>query len=94
VSDTDHERVPGTKEPWIEVKRRLYLNHPSCEAVLLIAPDVIDVRIDLRTKGGWDSIRLMEPQDVLRSPSCGLECCIAALYKGTPLDRGDEAAQT
>jgi Uma2 family endonuclease len=85
VSDTDHDRVAGTKEPWIEVKRRLYLNHPWCEAVLLIAPDVIDVRVDLRTDRGWESSRLNDRQDVLRIASCGLECRIADLYQGTPL---------
>jgi Uma2 family endonuclease len=27
ASDTDNEPVPGEKEPWIAVKRRLYLAH-------------------------------------------------------------------
>ena len=35
VSDTDHQSVPGEKEPWIAIKRRLYLAHAPCEACLL-----------------------------------------------------------
>jgi Uma2 family endonuclease len=86
VSDTDHQRVPGTKEPWIQVKRRLYLNHPWCEAVLLIAPTIIDVRVDLRAEGRWESTGLTQTQDILRIPSCGLECRVADLYAGAPLE--------
>jgi Uma2 family endonuclease len=41
VSDTDNEPVPGEKEPWIAMKRRLYLAHPPCEAVILIDPIVL-----------------------------------------------------
>lgn len=48
VSDTDNEPVPGEKEPWIATKRRLYLAHAPCEAVILIDPYRVDVSIDLR----------------------------------------------
>jgi hypothetical protein len=36
VSDTDHTPVPGEKEPWIGIKRRLYLAHPACVAVVQV----------------------------------------------------------
>src|SRR6266853_3779818 len=54
VSDTDNEPVPGENEPWIAIKRRLYLAHAPCEAVILIDP----YRVDLRTKGVWSARRL------------------------------------
>jgi Uma2 family endonuclease len=85
VSDTDNEPVPGAREPWIEVKRRLYLAHPPCEAVILIEPDRIEVRIDLRTKDRWVSSKLTRLDDRLTVPSCGLQCLVAELYGATPL---------
>ncbi len=85
VSDTDNEPVPGTREPWIEVKRRLYLAHPPCEAVIMIEPDRIEVRIDLRTKDRWVSSKLTRLDDRLTVRSCGLQCLVAELYEATPL---------
>lgn len=85
VSDTDHDPVPGTREPWIDVKRRLYLSHSPCEAVVLIEPNRVDVRIDLRGATGWVSARFTSLDDTLRIPSCGVACRIAALYAWTPL---------
>ena len=35
------------------IKRRLYLAHAACEAVILIDPYRVEVTIDLRTKDGW-----------------------------------------
>jgi Uma2 family endonuclease len=87
VSDTDNEPVPGTKEPWIAVKRRLYLAHPACEAVLLIDPYRIEVGIDLRTKDGWSSSTLTSLDEEMTIPSCGLLCLVADVYAGTPLRR-------
>ncbi len=102
VSDTDNEPVPGEKEPWIAIKRRLYLAHPHCEAMILIDPYRIEVRIDLRTKDlrtkdlrtkdlrtkdGWASIRFTRLDEQLTIPSCGLQCLVADVYNGTPLNR-------
>jgi Uma2 family endonuclease len=87
VSDTDHDPVPETKEPWIEVKRRLYLGHPACEAVILIDPYRVEVRMDLRAKNGWTSSTLTSLDDPLTVPSCGLQCLVADVYDGTPLRR-------
>jgi Uma2 family endonuclease len=85
VSDTDNEPVPGTREPWIAVKRRLYLAHPPCEAVILIEPDHIEVRIDLHTKDRWVASKLTRLDDTLTIPGCGLQCLVADLYEATPL---------
>jgi Uma2 family endonuclease len=87
VSDTDNEPVPGEKEPWISIKRRLYLAHAPCEAVILIDPYRVDVRIDLHTKDGWTARRLMSLDERLAIPSCGLQCLVSDVYSGTPLTR-------
>jgi Uma2 family endonuclease len=87
VSDTDNVAVPGEKEPWIAIKRRLYLAHPPCEAVVLIDPYRVEVKIDLRTKDGWIADRLTRLDELLTIPSCGRKCPIGDIYDGTPLNR-------
>lgn len=85
VSSTDYERVPGGREPWIEVKRRLYLAHPPCEAVVIIEQSRIEVRVDTRTDVGWTSAKLKSADDALVLPSFGLRCRVGNLYDATPL---------
>jgi Uma2 family endonuclease len=87
VSDTDNTPVPGEKEPWIAIKRRLYLAHPPCEAVLLIDPYRVEVRTDLRVAHGWKSQRLTRLDEWLTIPACGLHCPVGAVYDRTPLNR-------
>ncbi len=82
---TDDFLVPGTKEPWINVKRQIYLDHEPCEAVLIIEQDRIEVRVDLKTEAGWRSETREGPQAELVLPSFGLQCSVGALYEGTPL---------
>jgi Uma2 family endonuclease len=85
VSDTDNEPVRGTREPWIEVKRRLYLAHPPCQTVILIEPDRIEVRLDLREGERWVASKLTRLDERMVIPSCGLDCLVADLYAATPL---------
>ena len=85
VSSTDYERIPGGVEPWIEVKRRLYLAHAPCEAVVIIDQTRIEVRVDIRTGAGWKGMELTDSNDELALPSFGLRCRVADLYDGTPL---------
>jgi Uma2 family endonuclease len=92
VSDTDNEPVLGEKEPWIAIKRRLYLAHAPCEAVILIDPYRVDVRIDVRVQGVWFAHRLTSLDEQLIIPSCGLECLVGDVYKGTPLNRQRDRA--
>jgi Uma2 family endonuclease len=92
VSDTDNEPVPGEKEPWIAIKRRLYPAHAPCEAVILIDPYRVDVSIDLRTKDGWTARRLTGLDEWLTIPSCGLRCLVSDVYNGTPLTRQRDRA--
>ena len=85
ISDTDDFLVPGTDEPWIDVKRRIYLDHQPCEAVLIIAQDRIEVRLDVKTATGWRSERLVDAEAEITLPSFGLRCSVGELYEGTPL---------
>jgi Uma2 family endonuclease len=87
VSDTDHQSVPSEKEPWIAIKRRLYLAHPPCEAVLLVEPLRVEIGLDLRVGAGWASTHLTRLDEPLNIPSCGLRCVVADIYDGTPLNR-------
>jgi Uma2 family endonuclease len=61
VSATDDLPVPGTDGRWIDVKREIYRAHDPCEAVLIIEQDRFEVRIDVRTKDGWQSGQLAGP---------------------------------
>jgi len=85
VSETDNVLVPGTNEPWIDVKRRIYLDHEPCEAVVIIEQDRIEVRVDVKTDAGWRSHTLIGPQAELTLPSFGLQCRVGDLYDSTPL---------
>jgi Uma2 family endonuclease len=84
VSVTDEVQVPGTDRPWIEVKRDIYLAHPSCRAVLIIEQDRIGLRVDVRTADGWTS-QTLGPRDEISLPAFGLRAPVTALYDGTPL---------
>jgi Uma2 family endonuclease len=84
VSDIDNLKDPDSDKQWIEAKREIYLAHAPCEAVLLIEQDRIEVRVDVRTEGGWTSCTL-GPADELISSGCGLRCAVADVYEGTPL---------
>jgi Uma2 family endonuclease len=85
VSDTDEVIVPGTDRRWIDVKRDLYCSHPDCEAVLVIAQDRMEVRLDLKTEAGWISSVLIGAGAELSIPAFGLQCVLALLYENTPL---------
>jgi Uma2 family endonuclease len=85
VSDTDDFLVPGTHETWISIKRRIYLEHAPCEAVLIIEQNRIEVLVDVKTAAGWRSQTLVGADAELTLPSFGLQCAVGELYEGTPL---------
>jgi len=85
VSDTDEVIVPGTDRRWIDVKRDLYRSHPHCEAVLVIAQDRMEVRLDLKSEAGWTSSVLEGSGAELSIPAFGFRCLLASLYEKTPL---------
>ncbi|WP_314952228.1 Uma2 family endonuclease [Bradyrhizobium cosmicum] len=84
VSATDATRVPDTESKWIDVKRSIYLAHVACEAVLIIEQDRMEVRLDTKTPAGWSSQTLGAADD-LKLAALGLQCAVADLYEGTPL---------
>lgn len=84
VSATDATRVPDTDSKWIDVKRSIYLAHAACEAVLIIEQDRMEVRLDIKTPAGWSSQTLGAADD-LKLAAFGLQCAVADLYEGTPL---------
>jgi hypothetical protein len=43
----------GANDSWIAMKRRRYVDRARCKAPILVAPNRIDVRIDLRAQNGW-----------------------------------------
>jgi hypothetical protein len=85
VSATDDFPVPGTSGRWIDVKTEIYRSHDPCEAVLILEQDRMEVRIDVRTKDGWQSAQLAGPAAELILPAFGLKCTVGQLYEGTPL---------
>jgi Uma2 family endonuclease len=85
VSVTDDFPVPGSGGRWIDVKREIYLSHEPCEVLLIIEQDRIEVRIDVRTKDGWQSQHLVGPTAELVLPAFGLNCQVDEVYDGTPL---------
>jgi Uma2 family endonuclease len=85
ASDTDEVIVPGTDRRWIDVKRDLYRSDPHCEAVLVIAQDRMEVRLDLKSKAGWTSSVLQGAGAELSIPAFGFRCHLALLYEKTPL---------
>lgn len=84
-SFTDRERVPRSRESRIEAKRRIYRQHPPCEAVLTIEQDRIEVLVETRTQEGWTSRTLRDADDELVLPTFGLRCRVGDLYRNTPL---------
>jgi Uma2 family endonuclease len=85
VSATDDFPVPGTGSRWIDVKTEIYRSRDPCEAVLILEQDRMEVRIDVRTKDGWQSAQLAGPAAELILPTFGLRCSVGQLYEGTPL---------
>lgn len=87
VSSTDDAWLPSAGMRWIEAKTRIYQAHPPCEAVIVVEQHRMEVRLSQRSGTTWESATLMRPEDVVRLPTCGLECTVADLYRGTPLTR-------
>lgn len=85
VSISDEIGVPKLREPWIDVKRRIYRAHALCEAVLIIQQDRIEAEVDLRIGNDWQSSTLSGGEAELHLPAFGVLCPLGDLYDGTPL---------
>jgi Uma2 family endonuclease len=69
----------------IDRKRAIYKLHAFCTCILTVQQECFEVRIELRTKGGWSEQILTDVDDALVLPDFGLRCKVADLYRGTPL---------
>lgn len=85
VSISDEIGVPKLREPWIDVKRRIYRAHSLCGAVLIIQQDRIEAEVDLRIGNNWQTSTLSGSDAELHLPAFGLQCALGNLYDGTPL---------
>ncbi|MCP9628673.1 Uma2 family endonuclease [Rhodopseudomonas palustris] len=85
VSISDEIGVPKLREPWIDVKRRIYRAHALCKAVLIVQQDRIEAEVDLRIGEAWQSSTLSGGEAELHLPAFGVRCLLGDLYDGTPL---------
>lgn len=88
VSSADDAWLPSAGMRWIDAKARIYQAHPPCEAVVVVEQHRMEVRLWRRSGAVWDGTVLNRPGDAFRLPTCGLDCAVADLYRGTPLSRG------
>lgn len=86
VSSTDDMLVPGHPARWIDVKREIYLAHEPCDVILIVEQDRIEVRLDLRVAGEWQSSVLTGLEARLVLPAFGVNCAVSDLYEGTKLE--------
>lgn len=84
VSSTDEDIVDDKGTKRVDDKRRKYLLHQPCEAILVIQQERIEVRIDVKGEKGWSS-QTLGADDILDLPGFGLRCKVSALYENTPL---------
>ena len=80
------EVVSASDRKKLQLKRRMYKQHPACTCVLAIRQDRYEVRVDRRTDAGWGETLLQRPNDVLALAEFGLSCTLAELYSDTPVN--------
>jgi Uma2 family endonuclease len=68
----------------IEGKRDIYRAHPFCTCILLVRQDDLEITVDRRAEGGWNS-QVLRADDELNLPEFGLVCRVKDLYRDTPL---------
>jgi Uma2 family endonuclease len=79
------EIVSASDSARVESKRSIYKLHEFCTCILTVQQERFELRIDLRTDGGWSEQILNKPEDILALPDFGLRCKLSDLYRGTPL---------
>jgi Uma2 family endonuclease len=77
------EIVSASDRKKLQLKRRMYKQHPTCTCVLAIRQDRYEVRVDRRTDAGWGETLLQRPNDALVLAEFGLSCTLAELYSDT-----------
>jgi Uma2 family endonuclease len=79
------EIVSSNERVDIDRKRSIYKLHNACSCILTVQQDRFEVQIDLRTENGWSEQVLTQADDILAIPAFSLRCCVADLYRATPL---------
>jgi Uma2 family endonuclease len=79
------EIVSASDRVDVAKKRAVYRRHESCRCILTVQQDRCEVRVEMRTDGGWTEQVLIRFDDVLELPDFGLTCKVSELYRGTPL---------
>jgi hypothetical protein len=59
--------------------------HETCNCILIVQQDRLEVRVDMRTQAGWKEQVLTKPDELLALPEFGLRCQLSDLYRGTAL---------
>ena len=78
------EVLSDSDEGIIDSKRDIYRAQPSCNCILLVRQDRVEVSVDRRTAAGW-STQVLSAEDVLTLPEFGLACPVREIYRGTPV---------
>jgi len=67
----------------IDSKRDIYRAHPSCNCILLVRQDRMEITVDRRNAEGWSS-RVLRGDDELTLPEFGLTCTVGDIYRNAP----------
>jgi Uma2 family endonuclease len=81
------EIISSSDRTYVESKRGVYKLHETCNCILTVQQDRIEVRVDRRTQAGWSEEVLSKPGDVLDLSEFGLRCQLSDLYWGTVLQQ-------
>jgi Uma2 family endonuclease len=84
---------PSNTREEIELKLRRYCEAPDNLYAVVIEPREFMVEVHARTQG-WRPAILTRADDPIEMPEFGLHCCVADLYRGTPLDSEAERRKT
>lgn len=75
----------STREYDLGEKLEHYQTIPSLRDILLVEPDVVDVRHVRRTAEGWETLRFRSIADVVRLSVNEVELPLAAIYAGAAI---------
>lgn len=76
---------PSNTRQEIDLKLRRYCEAPENLYVVVVEPRAFLVQIHAKSRD-WQPVVLTRAGDAIAMPQFGLRCCLADLYRGTPLD--------
>jgi Uma2 family endonuclease len=78
------EVLSASDEDVIDTKREIYRAHESCNCILLVKQERVEIVVDSRAGNDWPSQTLRDG-DILSLPEFGLTCPVKEVYRDTPL---------